>query len=146
MQTITPDQFAALERRVALLEKLINAESRVQEPEKTVPDSLDITPDDFPITIVQKIVARISKTPLEMFTLKGRIEMYSVPRQIAMYLCVEKNLGSSKAIGLRFGGREHSTVLHAHSKIKTLPSTDPYYKLRVLCEEEVNKLNVKRAP
>ena len=40
------------------------------------------------------------------------------PRQIAMYLCREIANMSFPAIGKDFGGRDHSTALHAYSKIK----------------------------
>lgn len=40
------------------------------------------------------------------------------PRQIAMYLCREVANMSFPSIGKDFGGRDHSTVLHAYSKLK----------------------------
>jgi chromosomal replication initiation ATPase DnaA len=42
------------------------------------------------------------------------------PRQIAMYLAREYTLRSLPDIGRRIGGRDHTTVLHAHRKIKYL--------------------------
>lgn len=46
------------------------------------------------------------------------------PRQIAMYLSKTLTLRSLPEIGRRFGGRDHTTVLHAVRKIETLASTD----------------------
>ena len=40
-----------------------------------------------------------------------------VPRQIAMYLCKEMTDNSLPQIGKEFGGRDHTTVLHACKKI-----------------------------
>ena len=40
------------------------------------------------------------------------------PRQVAMYLCRELANMSFPSIGKDFGGRDHSTVLHAYAKIK----------------------------
>ena len=52
------------------------------------------------------------------------------PRQIAMYLAKTLTLRSLPEIGRRFGGRDHTTVLHAVRKIDGLVATD-----RVLAEE-----------
>jgi chromosomal replication initiator protein len=46
------------------------------------------------------------------------------PRQIAMYLAKTMTLRSLPEIGRRFGGRDHTTVLHAVRKIETLVSQD----------------------
>jgi chromosomal replication initiator protein len=46
------------------------------------------------------------------------------PRQIAMYLAKTLTLRSLPEIGRRFGGRDHTTVLHAVRKIENLVSTD----------------------
>lgn len=62
-----------------------------------------------------------------------RIDMYSqrrtakivLPRQIAMYLAKTVTLRSLPDIGRRFGGRDHTTVLHAVRKIKALEASNP---------------------
>jgi chromosomal replication initiator protein len=46
------------------------------------------------------------------------------PRQIAMYLAKALTLRSLPEIGRRFGGRDHTTVLHAVRKIETLAGSD----------------------
>jgi len=46
------------------------------------------------------------------------------PRQIAMYLAKTLTLRSLPEIGRRFGGRDHTTVLHAVRKIEGLVDTD----------------------
>jgi chromosomal replication initiator protein len=46
------------------------------------------------------------------------------PRQIAMYLAKTLTLRSLPEIGRRFGGRDHTTVLHAVRKIETLADGD----------------------
>jgi chromosomal replication initiator protein len=47
-----------------------------------------------------------------------------VPRQIGMYLAKKLTSRSLPEIGRRFGGRDHSTVLHAVRKIEDLVKTD----------------------
>ena len=46
------------------------------------------------------------------------------PRQIAMYLAKTLTLRSLPEIGRRFGGRDHTTVLHAVRKIEALVARD----------------------
>jgi chromosomal replication initiator protein len=45
-------------------------------------------------------------------------------RQIAMYLAKELTKSSLKTIGLHFGGRDHSTVIHAYNSVETSMQTD----------------------
>jgi chromosomal replication initiator protein len=46
------------------------------------------------------------------------------PRQVAMYLAKTLTLRSLPEIGRRFGGRDHTTVLHAVRKIENLVNKD----------------------
>jgi chromosomal replication initiator protein len=46
------------------------------------------------------------------------------PRQVAMYLAKTLTLRSLPEIGRRFGGRDHTTVLHAVRKIENLVNND----------------------
>lgn len=47
------------------------------------------------------------------------------PRQIAMFLAREMTKSSLPDIGRRFGGRDHTTVIHALKRIKALAAEDP---------------------
>ena len=58
-------------------------------------------------------------------------------RQIAMFLSKELTRSSLKTIGLHFGGRDHSTVIHACSSIEKSINTDNSLK------EIVNKIKNK---
>ena len=46
------------------------------------------------------------------------------PRQIAMYLCKQNTTRSYPDIGRRFGGRDHTTVLHGVRRIEEMLTTD----------------------
>jgi len=50
------------------------------------------------------------------------------PRQVAMYLCRSLTDSSLPEIGRAFGGRDHSTVLHAIAKIEQEITQDPHKK------------------
>jgi chromosomal replication initiator protein len=73
---------------------------------------------------IQKVVARqfnVSKTDLLS---NRRTRVIVRPRQIAMYLAKTLTPRSLPEIGRRFGGRDHTTVLHAVRKIEGLASCD----------------------
>jgi chromosomal replication initiator protein len=57
-----------------------------------------------------------------MSDLKGNKRNQGIvfPRQIAMYLCRELTDASQPRIGEKFGGRDHTTVIHAINKISNL--------------------------
>jgi len=76
-------------------------------------------------------VDEIQKTVSEHFNLKQadllserRTRAVARPRQIAMYLCKQHTTRSYPDIGRRFGGRDHTTVLHGVRKIDSLLATD----------------------
>jgi len=54
------------------------------------------------------------------------------PRQMAMYLCRELTTQSLPWIGRRFGGRDHTTVLHAYKRIEELMLASPEFHRTVL--------------
>jgi chromosomal replication initiator protein len=56
---------------------------------------------------------------------KRRHKSVVVPRQIAMYLARERTKHSLEEIGASFGGRDHTTVMHAHGRMVELKGADP---------------------
>lgn len=56
---------------------------------------------------------------------KARPERLAWPRQIAMSLCYQPPAVSLNDVGSHFGGRDHSTVLHAVQRVKARCETDP---------------------
>ena len=70
------------------------------------------------ITNIQKAVADYYKLTVEMLKGKKRSANIAYPRMVAMYLCRMLTDQSFPRIGLEFGGRDHSTVIHACDKIE----------------------------
>ncbi len=77
---------------------------------------------------IQKTVASFFNIKLADMKSKKRKKIIAFPRQIAMYLTRELTGDSYPEIGHKFGGRDHSTVIHAVSKITDLMEKDPYTK------------------
>jgi len=76
--------------------------------------------DDAPLTIeaIQQEVCSHYGVSLEELVSDRRTRRIVTPRQVAMYLSRELTDASLPAIGRSFGGRDHTTVLHAVEKIK----------------------------
>ncbi|MFD1850988.1 chromosomal replication initiator protein DnaA [Oceanobacillus bengalensis] len=91
----------------------------------------DIIPSSKPkvITIkgIQEIIGEHYSIRLEDFVAKKRTKSIAFPRQIAMYLSRELTDFSLPKIGEEFGGRDHTTVIHAHEKISRLLESDPEF-------------------
>ena len=70
------------------------------------------------IVSIQKAVADYYKITVEVLKGKKRSANIVYPRMVAMYLCRMLTEESFPRIGLEFGGRDHSTVIHACDKIE----------------------------
>jgi chromosomal replication initiator protein len=73
---------------------------------------------------IQRTVARQYNVSRAVLLSSRRTANVVRPRQIAMYLAKTLTLRSLPEIGRRFGGRDHTTVLHAVRKIETLVGND----------------------
>jgi len=73
---------------------------------------------------IQRVVADYYKLKMSDLLSKRRSRSVARPRQVAMALAKELTNYSLPEIGESFGGRDHTTVLHACRKVKELESTD----------------------
>ena len=73
---------------------------------------------------IQRTVAEYYKIKVSDMMSKRRSRSVARPRQVAMALAKELTNHSLPEIGESFGGRDHTTVLHACRKIKELEETD----------------------
>jgi chromosomal replication initiator protein len=80
---------------------------------------------------IQKRTAEFYKIDLRDFHSPQRSRRVARPRQVAMYLARELTMRSLPEIGRRFGGRDHTTVLHACRRIAALCAEDPVLKQEV---------------
>lgn len=91
-----------------------------------------------PITIpaIQKIVAEYYSLQPEDLKTKKRSKDRAFPRQIAIYLARQLTDNSLQKIGQDFGGRDHTTVLHAQEKIASLVREDSVLQMVIKELEE----------
>ncbi|HLA24963.1 MAG TPA: chromosomal replication initiator protein DnaA [bacterium] len=86
-----------------------------------------------PVTIpsLQKIVAEHFDIRVEEMRAKRRTKGVAFPRQVAMYLARELTDASLPRIGDEFGGRDHTTVMHACERVKAAIAQDPQFAARL---------------
>ncbi|MGE6630730.1 chromosomal replication initiator protein DnaA [Bacillus sp. NPDC077027] len=101
----------------SLINKDINADLAAEALKDIIPSS---KPRVITIKEIQRIVGQQFNIKLEDFKAKKRTKSVAYPRQIAMYLSREMTDSSLPKIGEEFGGRDHTTVIHAHEKISRL--------------------------
>jgi chromosomal replication initiator protein len=77
---------------------------------------------------IQRKAADFFGVKLSDMRAKGRTKAIAFPRQIAMYLARQLTHASLAEVGRAFGGKDHTTVLHAVEKIQNLLIEDPKYK------------------
>ncbi len=76
------------------------------------------------IESVQKAVAKHFNVGIGDLKSPRRIKTFAHPRQVAMYLCKKHTQTSYPEIGGKFGGKDHTTVMHACRKIEQLLKED----------------------
>jgi len=91
---------------------------------------------------IQKTICDYYNIKLGDLKAKRRTKNIAIPRQVAMYLCRKYTETSFPAIGDKFGGRDHSTVIHASKTIEKKIKEDPYMLTTI--EKLERNLNVKK--
>ena len=90
--------------------------------------------EEITINRIKEKVSSVFGVKMEDFNSKKRTRSISYPRQIAMYLSRELTDLSLPKIGEEFGGRDHTTVIHAHDKITKDIETNEDFK------DKINKI------
>ena len=80
---------------------------------------------------IQRKTAEFYKLDVKDFHSPQRARRVARPRQVAMYLSRKLTTRSLPEIGRRFGGRDHTTVLHACRRVEALCTEDPLFKQEV---------------
>ena len=83
------------------------------------------------IDTIQEVVSQSFGVRLKDMVSDRRALRLARPRQVAMYLADELTLHSLPAIGRHFGGRDHTTVMHAIKVITHLCECDAAFAARV---------------
>ena len=98
---------------------------------------------DVSVDFIQKMVAEYFKGDIESLKAKVKKREIVIPRQLAMYFCKRYTQLTLALIGENFGGRDHSTVIHALESVEDMMKTDANFKNSV--DELSKKLKLRVA-
>ncbi len=111
-------------KRVLAYAKFANAKLSVDLAREALKDLLAVQVRQVSVENIQRIVADYYKIKVSEMYSKKRSRMVARPRQVAMALAKELTHLSLPDIGDAFGGRDHTTVLHACRKIAELRASN----------------------
>jgi chromosomal replication initiator protein len=111
-------------KRVLAYTRFNNVPISVQAAKEALKDLLAVLNRQISIDNIQKTVADYYKIKVSEMYSKKRVRSLARPRQVAMALAKELTPMSLPEIGEAFGGRDHTTVLHACRKVRELVEAD----------------------
>ncbi len=95
------------------------------------------------VETIKELVAEYFDMPVEKLQSKTRKRSIVIARQLSMFLAKKLTNQSLKAIGAKFGGRDHSTVIYSCNAVQDLMDTDAIFKDTV--QELEKKLSLSLA-
>ena len=126
------DLEAALTRLIAYSE-LVNKSITLEITKQQLKDffTSTVTQKNITIDVIQKLIAEYFGVSIQDLKSKRRTNTIVVPRQVAMYITREITEYSTTEVGLEFGGRDHTTVMHSCDRIKERMKSDPFFTEQV---------------
>src|SRR5262245_32627543 len=97
---------------------------------------------EITVESIQKTICEYFNIKLGDLKAKRRTQNIALPRQVAMYLCRKHTETSFPTIGDKFGGRDHSTVIHASRTIERKIKEDPHMLTTI--EKLERNLNIRK--
>ena len=88
------------------------------------------------IAYIQEVVSKFFNISIDDMKDKARKKEIVIARQVAMYFSKDFTNNSLKSIGFHFGGRDHSTVIHAVQSVNDMIDTDNIFRKNI---EEIKK-------
>ncbi len=110
--------------RVIAFASLTRQEITLEMTREVLKDSLPNEDRRISVEAIQRVVAERYNCRFSDMKSKKRTKQIAFPRQIAMYLSRELTSHSLSEIGATFGGKDHTTIIHAYEKIEELLTTD----------------------
>ena len=114
--------------RVSAFASLAETDITLDIAKQVLKDILVKQTKEIGIDSIQKVVADLFKIKISDLSSNRKLKVITLPRQIAMYLSRKLTKCSFPEIGIFFGGKDHSTVIHAVNKIEKLIKSDDYIR------------------
>ncbi len=119
------DLEAAL-TRIAAYAELVNKEITLEVAQRQLKDFFSSPlQNNVTVDVIQRTVADYFNLSSNELKGKKRTRAVAFPRQLAMFIMREITESSMTDIGSEFGGRDHTTVMHACQRIESRMRTDP---------------------
>ncbi len=110
--------------RVVAYASMSGRELTLDLAKETLQDLLVVDSPAVTVESIQKLVSNHYNLKVTELKSKNNSQQIAFPRQVAMYLCKRMTESSLPEIGRRFGGKHHSTVIHAIQKIEKKRSSE----------------------
>lgn len=118
--------------RVVAYASLTNSEVTKELTEEALKDILSATKSkEITVNLIKDIISKNYNIKMDDFNSRKRTRAIAYPRQIAMYLTRELTDLSLPKIGDEFGGRDHTTVIHAYDKIEKEINESTSFKRKI---------------
>ncbi|MDI9476348.1 MAG: chromosomal replication initiator protein DnaA [Natronincolaceae bacterium] len=117
--------------RIIAYSSLTNSEITVELASEALKELFSSKARELNVDLIKETVSAQFNIKMEDFNSKKRTRAIAYPRQIAMYLCRELTDLSLPKIGEEFGGRDHTTVIHAYDKITNDIENDTGFKEKI---------------
>jgi len=117
--------------RLGAIASLTNTEITVDLAKNELRHLFDARDKVITSDLIQKVVAESFGVKPADLKSKRRTRNVVLPRQVAMYLCRTLTSASLPETGYFFGGKDHSTVIHACKVIEEKKEKDPDLKARI---------------
>ena len=128
--------------RLGAFSSLTKAAITVELAKDVLRNTLKNAQQEITVENIQKTICDYFNVRIADLKAKRRTQNIALPRQVAMYLCRKYTETSFPAIGDKFGGRDHSTVIHASKTIERKIKEDPHMQTTI--EKLERNLNIRR--
>ena len=135
----TPRDLEGAFNQIIAQSEFLGTAITLESVQETLSDSRYMMGQRLTVDRIQRAVCEVfSLTPTDMVS-KRRARVIARPRQVAMYLCKKLTKRSLPDIGRRFGGRDHTTVMHAVKRIDQLRAEDAAFNAQIEAVETLLK-------
>ena len=128
--------------RLGAFSSLTKATITVELAKDVLRNTLKNAQQEITVENIQKTICDYFNVRIADLKAKRRTQNIALPRQVAMYLCRKYTETSFPAIGDKFGGRDHSTVIHASKTIERKIKEDPHMQTTI--EKLERNLNIRK--
>ena len=135
----TPRDLEGAFNQIVAQSEFLGTPITLETVQETLSDSRYTTGQRLTVDRIQKAVCEEFRVTLTDMTSKRRARVIARPRQVAMYLSKKLTKRSLPDIGRRFGGRDHTTVMHAVKRIDSLRAEDPAFNAQIEAVETALK-------